>query len=60
MSHDEPAKFGDEHEHHFHTVDPHVVAEAVTGAGMVDSFAGYDGIANRPSVVLEFTQPTSD
>lgn len=54
------AKFGDEHEHHFHTVDPDVVAEAVTDAGMAISFAGHDGIAGRPSVVLEFTQPTSD
>ncbi len=51
------AKFGDEHEHHFHTVDPDAVGAALSDAGLTVTFAGHDRVAGRPSVVLEAVAP---
>ncbi len=47
------AKRTEEHSHHFHTVDPGVVAEAFKQAGLTVTFAGCDHIAARPSIVVE-------
>lgn len=51
------ANFGEEHDHHFHTVDPDVVGAAATDAGLALTFAGHDQIAGRPSIVVEATRP---
>lgn len=51
------SKRNDEHKHHFHTVDPAVVGQAMTEAGLTVTFAGHDDIAGRPAVVLEATAP---
>ena len=50
------AKFA-EREHHFHTVDPEVVASVFTAAGMTVNFAGHDQIAGRPSIIVEASKP---
>ena len=47
------AKRAEGHEHHFHTVDPDVVAEALTAAGATVTFAGIDHIAGRPAIIIE-------
>lgn len=39
--------------HHFHTVDPDVVAESMRAAGLAVTFAGNDMIAGSPSIVIE-------
>lgn len=46
---------GEEHEHHFHNVDPDVVGAALTAVGATVIFAGMDQIAGRPAVVIEAT-----
>ena len=51
------AKCSDEHEHHFHTVDPDMAAAALEAAGMTVIFAGHEDIAGRPSVVIEASKP---
>jgi len=47
------SKFGDEHQHHFHLVDPEAAGTAVSAAGLSLTFAGHDHIAGRPSIVVE-------
>jgi len=47
------AKRQEEHSHHFRTVDPDVVAEAMKAARITVTFAGHDQIAGRPSIVIE-------
>lgn len=46
-------KSHEERNHHFHTVDPDVVAAAMTAAGLTVTFSGRDDIAGSPSIVLE-------
>jgi SAM-dependent methyltransferase len=46
---------GEEHSHHFHDVDPAVVADAMKTAGMTVTFAGHDEVAGRPAIVVEGT-----
>ncbi len=45
----------EERKHHFHTVDPDVVAQAMKAVGLSVTFAGRDQIAQSPSIVLEGT-----
>jgi SAM-dependent methyltransferase len=49
------SKRTEDRNHHFHTVEPDVVAEAMKGAGLTVTFAGHDHIAGRPSIVVEGT-----
>ncbi len=47
------AKRLEEHDHHFHTVDPDAVAAAMKAAGLTVTSAGHDQIAGRPAIVIE-------
>ena len=57
QAHPDYARFGskgqEEHSHHFHTVDPEVVAAELKKVGLTVTFAGYDQIAGRPATVIE-------
>jgi ubiquinone/menaquinone biosynthesis C-methylase UbiE len=56
-SHPDYESFGaarkEDHSHHFHNVDPDVVAAALTTAGATVSFAGNDRIAGSPAIIIE-------
>ena len=47
------SKRKEEHDHHFHTVDPDAASAAMTAAGLTVTFAGHDDIGGSPSIVLE-------
>ncbi|MFT7474747.1 MAG: ubiquinone/menaquinone biosynthesis C-methylase UbiE [Verrucomicrobiales bacterium] len=49
------ARRSEEHDHHFHDVDPAVVEAAMITAGLTVTFAGHDQIAGRPAIVVEGT-----
>ena len=55
--HPDYEKFGskrkEEHSHHFDTVDPEAVADAMREAGLSVTSAGFDQIAGRPAIVIE-------
>lgn len=54
-THPEFEKFGskkEEHDHHFATVEPDVVASELKKMGLAVEFAGFDKIAGRPAIVI--------
>lgn len=59
-AHPEFEKFGskrkEDHSHHFDTVDPDAIAAKMREVGLSVTFAGFDEIAGRPSIVIEATK----